>query len=102
VRIPRVGDLWKLGKKKGRIGTIYMGWSSYRKRQVPFFWWERLPKGRYSGGSIRYLLEHGELVETREASERMSAAAFAKVMLRRRAQSNKPLKPTHARATKSS
>lgn len=70
---PRPGDVWEIripGKSK-KIKTVnYVYMQDYLKKdfsivQHPRVEWERLPKGRYTGLRVKWLLKYGKLIKRR-------------------------------------
>jgi hypothetical protein len=81
---PCVGDIWEViipataTRKRKRIvkeiGSIYMTWYSRKDGshvKHPYCEWKRLPKGRYSGLRVKWLLKYGTRIST--AAERQAA-----------------------------
>lgn len=69
---PKVGDIWEvrrpnrrmIRKEIGSFGKIWIG--DYESgRKVPWIYWRREPKGRYSGITVSRLLEFGKLISTK-------------------------------------
>jgi hypothetical protein len=78
--IPRVGDYWEFkcpgkSKKVKEIGDIRFRWfegkwdASIREftpnHHRIFIWWDRRPKGRYSGIRPKVLLKYGRRISTK-------------------------------------
>ena len=76
--IPRVGDIWEViipatAKRKRKrivkeIGLIYKTWyerANGTQVKRPYCEWKRLPKGRYSGMRVKWLLKYGTRISTK-------------------------------------
>lgn len=87
---PRPGDIWELkipGKRKvtkevGRVEMTQMSRKDGSLVRRPYVNWARLPKGRYSGIRVKWLLKHGRLVSTRAERD----AEFEELIRRRKAE----------------
>jgi len=90
-RQPRKGDIWEF-RRKGRkvrkeVGYLYLRWrheydkygnetKSWREWYVQ---WQRMPKGRYSGAFVKWLLANGTLIECGEQREKNRIARWKKL-----------------------
>ena len=67
MRKPQIGDQWKLNWMKHKpvktIGSFSPTWSRNRNCEVPAVWFKHQPKGKTIMCSVRFLLEHGELIK---------------------------------------
>jgi len=79
MRKPKIGDQWRLNWMKHKpiktIDSFSPIWLSSRGCAVPAVWFYHAPKGATIKCSVRYLLEHGELVKpANNASTRQGRA----------------------------
>lgn len=96
--LPQVGDYWEFklpGKRKrvkevGRIderdfiverGT-YPDWKDKLER-LPYVWWKRENKGRYTGITVRRLMEFGQRISTKAEREAHLQALIERAKERR-------------------
>jgi hypothetical protein len=67
MRKPQIGDKWKLNWMKHQpvkeIESFSPIWYRSRGCAVPAVWFYHAPKGKTITCSVRFLLEHGELVK---------------------------------------
>jgi len=106
---PQVGDEWefklpymKAKRKKvvGEIGTrefivergTYPKWKD-KTEVLPYVHWERQPKGRYTGITVRRLMEFGRRISTK-AEREARYAAIAEQRKRERAERMQPCQQT--------
>jgi hypothetical protein len=66
---PKAGDVWEFklpnkSKKRKTINRVTLSWCASKGRQyrAMVVWWERLPKGRYTGLRVKKLIKHGQLI----------------------------------------
>ncbi len=66
---PNVGDEWEVcvpfSRRKVKIvGAITVIFSAHQGKRIPYIRWKRLPKGRYSGITLKGLLSYGKRLST--------------------------------------
>lgn len=91
--IPHVGDIWEIKlpgkpKKQKEIGTIGMVWvqrENGTEVRRPYVHWDRLPKGRYSGIRVKWLLKYGKRISTKAERDAHFRSLIAKAKARREA-----------------
>ena len=70
---PQAGDYWEFqlpGKRKrvkevGSVSDVWGKWVDGTQGLYPYVHWARENKGRYTGISVRLLLQHGRRVSTK-------------------------------------
>lgn len=88
---PRPGDLWEVlrpGKRKltKEVGDVRMVWAMvktnagpYLRKRVLFVYWKRLPKGRYTGMSVNFLMARGRRLTTKAQRDRAQERRFRQI-----------------------
>lgn len=88
---PQAGDIWEFrlpGKRKrvkevGSVGQVWGKRVDGTEGHYPYVYWQREPKGRYSGLSVRLLLLHGRRVSTKAERDAHLNAQIEKAKRRR-------------------
>jgi len=83
---PQVGDEWEVRipferKKVKIVGAVTTIMSMRLGRRIPYVQWKRLPKGRYSGITLRGLLQYGKRLSTKAERDKKVEERLGKLRL---------------------
>jgi hypothetical protein len=91
---PKQGDEWEVklpGKRKivKIVGSVHRCWVQYwvgtisQQKRRPYVMWQRAPKGRYSGVTVKALIKYGKRLSTKAERDARAEARWQEICANR-------------------